>query len=169
MEEAVEAVTPVEWVDELPGKPYDDTHRGSVPNKPQERSRDLYEHAEALKGHPMRWAKYPRPLKGAYSARRTADAIREGTIGAYSRRAGFQACSREGECYIRYNPESVDPHEMSYWEGYRQGRKDAMADVHAALWDFRQTVTGIEGWEESRAEESKRGSTVRPARSGGTK
>lgn len=150
----------VEWVDELPGRPYEATHRNPRPNKPQDRSKDLWDHAAELMANPMRWARYPRPLTWS-SATRLSDAIREGTIAAYRPDAGFQSASREGVCYVRYNPEAKNPYNVAYGQGYADGRKDAMSDVGVALWSFRRMVAGIEGWEDHRAEDSQRGTTKR--------
>lgn len=157
-------MTNIEWVDELPGAPYDATVRGR-PNKIQNRSQDLYDHAAVLAANPMRWAKYPRPLASKVSAGRTASFIREGNIAAYHPSAGFQVCSRGADCYIRYNPDAEDPYRIAYGEGHTQGRKDAMTEVHSALWDFRQKIAGVQGWEETRADDQ--GQAVRPARHGG--
>lgn len=160
-----EEVTDVEWVDELPGAPYDGTVRGR-PNRVQQRSQDLYDHAAVLRANPMRWAKYPRSLSTKMSAGRTASFIREGNVAAYHPAAGFQVCSRGVNCFIRYNPDAEDPHKTAYAEGYVQGRQDAMSEVHGAIWDFRQAVSVIKGWEEGRGDYRRRGTTTRPVQHG---
>jgi hypothetical protein len=135
-----------EWVDELPGKSYEELSQQRNHYRPRDQSKDLYEHAALLIGHPMRWAKYPRPLATAYSARRMSDAIREGTLAAFDPKLGFQSASRDGVCYVRYNPEAIDPHKVAFREGYESGRRDAMREVAGAVWEFRQWVSSIEGW-----------------------
>lgn len=136
----------MEWVDELPGEPYEKLSPQRKSYRPREQSQDLHDHAIQLIRNPMRWAKYPRPLKTADSAQRTANAVREGTLAAYSPKLGFQVASRHGACYIRYNPDAMDPHKVAWNEGYEKGRKDAMSEVATALWDFRAVLSKIEGW-----------------------
>lgn len=139
-------MTNVDWVDELPGEPYEKLSPQRKPYASREQSQDLHDHADQLKRNPMRWAVYPRPLKSAGSATRTASAIREGTFAAYSPKLGFQAASRQGVCYVRYNPDAISPHKVSWSEGYEKGRKDAMNEVSTAIWDFREAVSNIVGW-----------------------
>lgn len=139
----------IEFLDELPGDPYEQRLSRLRNNFPRKSSADLYEHAAALTANPMKWALYPRPLASAASAQRMASAIRESTLAAYNPRNGFQAASREGRCYIRYNPDALDPNKQSYERGVTDGRKSAMEEVAAVVWDMRQGIAKIEGWGET--------------------
>lgn len=144
-------MTKIEWVDDLPGEVFRPPRK---PYIPRAKSKDLHDHAAQLREHPMRWAKYPRDVTAAAAAR-TAQAIRDNTLAAYSPLDGFESCHRGGVCFIRYNPDRADPNKAAYREGYIQGLKDAMGQVHEALWNFRQVVSGIDGWEESRKRDSR--------------
>lgn len=139
-----------EFFDELPGDPYEKRTARLRNNYPRETSADLHAHARELMANPMKWSLYPRPLKKTTAnAGRMASAIREKTVAAYDPSLGFQAASREGRCYIRYNPDAVDPHKEAYALGYADGRREAMAEVAVAVWDMRQTVAKIEGWSDN--------------------
>jgi hypothetical protein len=136
----------VEFLDELPGKPFE-SRRGLY--VPREQSRDLIEHAVILRQHPMRWARYPRPLT-KLTAHRMAQAIRDGVIQAYRPDLGFEAASRQERCYVRYNPDRTTGSILTFQEGYAKGRREALAEVAAKIWDFRQSLRDLDGWDKAR-------------------
>lgn len=91
----------------------------------------------------MRWAKYPRVLTPR-SAARLADAIKEGTISAYDPNYGFESAARNGICYVRYNPDAINPHKVAYKEGYDAGRKEAIEIFRSMIYNFRAEVASYE-------------------------
>lgn len=130
----------VELLDELPGKPYEGRR---PPYKPRKDSEDLRVHAELLMKHPMKWARYPRQLT-SWSGKRCADAIREGTITSFDPAHGFESASRDDICYVRYNPDAIDPYKVAYKEGYDAGRKEAIENFRSMIYNLRVEVADYE-------------------------
>ena len=100
----------------------------------------------------MKWARYPRTLASHHSEKRMADAIREGTISAYAPERGFEAATRGGLCYIRFNPDAVGHAKVAFDEGYAAGRRDVLNEIHSAVWKVREAFRDIPGWEDGRAQ-----------------
>lgn len=88
----------VEFMDELPPPvgPWDSLHR-----------REVQEFAEALQRNPGRWAPYPWP-QSSDASRSMASRISRGKIAAFAE--NFQAISRNGVVYVRYEGDTEREH-----------------------------------------------------------
>jgi hypothetical protein len=130
----------MQWVEELPGRPPRERKQLYAP---REETKDLHEHAAVLLKHPMRWAKYPRPLSERM-ARSVASRISEGGLAAYHPDKGFEAVRRGVDIYVRHNPDCADLLTLSYFKGYRAGVRDAVDKVRAGVWELRAVIAKIE-------------------------
>lgn len=136
----------MKWVEKPPGRPVG--QRRAKNYTPREGSKDLFEHAEQLVRHPMRWAEYPREIKSPRYAQKLCNAVQEGTISAYSPALGFEACYRSvtGKIYVRHNPESVSPTRVAFDEGVAYGRLKALEEVQRLHTAHHQSLMEIQDW-----------------------
>jgi hypothetical protein len=134
----------MKWVAEIPGRPPDERRGKSY--KPREGSKDLFDHAAQLVRYPMRWAEYPREFKSPRYANSFCNALRDGTISAYSPDLGFEARTRSGKIYVRHNPDAASPTRVAFMEGMEHGRLKALEEVKKLNSEYHKALVDIEGW-----------------------
>lgn len=120
-----------QFVDELPGSPYQ-SHRRTSKASPRTHpgGEVLADFADDLRENPMHWALWPRPITGSTAAQ-VSNRQREGFYRSITPAKGFECAYRSGTVYVRFNPERVAESDIdrSYKDGHRDGYKQAMEDL----------------------------------------
>lgn len=119
-----------QFVDELPGPAYRSVRTPHLNRDRKPEAKMLLDFAAALKARPMTWAIWPKKITPA-SAGATASRVREGFYRSLKPEQGFEAASRDGVVYVRFNPDRVtgDPRETVFREGYDRGYEKGLEDL----------------------------------------
>lgn len=120
-------MTDFDFVDELPGGPYRAVRSPNRNLRPE--TKLLFDFAQALRQRPMTWGKWPRIIT-SNTAASTCRRVRDGFYRQVLPNEGFESTVRDGELYVRFNPEKVtDARTLAFREGYSAGHKRGINDL----------------------------------------